>query len=118
MANVKKKLGMLLSVPLTPDEFEQRALALASTESELRAEEERQDSVKAGLKQAVSDISRKRTMLAEIVSRREELRDIECEDTFDYAAGNVTRVRLDTGEVLLTRPMTPEERQRSMFGEL
>lgn len=108
---------MRLACPLTDYEFTVRAKALAQTEEDLRIEEESQEAVKAGLKEALADIRKRRTMLAGIVSRGEEFRDVECEEVLDYTMGTVTRVRTDTGTLLVTRPMTDEERQRKLFTE-
>ena len=115
---VTKKLTIQLSCALTPVEFEQRAKALAATASEMHSEEDRQDSIKAGLKATLSDISKRRSMLADIVTRCEEMRDVEADELFDFSTGRVVRSRTDTGEVVLTRPMTGEERQRGLFGEV
>lgn len=70
------------------------------------------------MKASLSDIAGRRTMLAGLVSSGEEMRDVDCEDCFDYMTAKVSRARLDTGEIVLERPMTSEERQRSMLGDL
>lgn len=115
---IRKKLSMFLPCKLTPEEFEQRAKALARTEEEFHEEEERQKAVKDGLKKELSDITSRRAMLATIVSRGSEDRDVACEELFDWADATVTRTRMDTSEVLVVRPMTNEERQRGLFGEV
>lgn len=115
---VRRRITLHLPVPLTDVEFQQRAKALAATEAELRAEVDRQDAVKAGLKEAKQEIVTRRTMLAEIVARGEEPRDVAVDEIVDYRAGKVTRVRVDTGEEILTRPLMESEQQIGMLGML
>lgn len=45
------------------------------------------------------------------ISTGHEFRNVECEITKNYTAGLVTTRRLDSGEIVDTRLMTPEERQ-------
>lgn len=115
---IKKKTSMKLPARLTDDELLKYGKALAQTESEIAAENERQDGIKAGLKIALADIQGRRAMLAGVVSSGEEMRDVDCEDHFVGATCKVIRFRLDTGEQILERPMTEEERQRSFLGDL
>jgi len=43
-----------------------------------------------------------------------EYREVEVEEQRDYRLGEVTTIRLDTGEVFRTRPMSPAERQEKL----
>jgi len=58
----------------------------------------------------------KRTQLAITISRREEDREVLVTVRFDFRAGRVTEVRNDTGEEILARHLTDEERQRNLPG--
>jgi hypothetical protein len=115
MKPIRKDVTMLLPCKLTAEQFEERAKGLAYTEQELATEESEQESIKQGLKKKLNDIITRRTVLAGIVSRSEEQRDISCVDDFDFTVAQVRRTRLDTGEIVVTRPMTDEERQLGLW---
>lgn len=52
------------------------------------------------------------------VSTGIEHREVECQEVFRFARNLVETVRLDTGEVVSSRAMRPEERQAAMdFGD-
>ena len=51
------------------------------------------------------------TMLAIMVSRREQHRDVEVTIAVDYKLGVEIRTRTDTGEVISTRALRDDERQ-------
>ena len=53
--------------------------------------------------------------LATIVRERREDRAVPIMEQPDYEAGAVNTYRTDTNEIVATRGMTPEERQRSLF---
>lgn len=40
-----------------------------------------------------------------------ELRDVSCERKYDWVMGEVTEIRIDTGEVIVTRKVTDKDRQ-------
>lgn len=44
-----------------------------------------------------------------------EPRQVECDVLMNWEDGRIETVRLDTGEVVDSRAMNPEERQREMF---
>lgn len=52
--------------------------------------------------------------LSRIVAAGVEWREIECEKSLEFGTGKVTVKRLDTGEVVEVRAMTPEEEQLSI----
>jgi hypothetical protein len=57
--------------------------------------------------------------LAKAIKRRGEDRDIDCLAKFhDPQIGFKTIVRLDTGEIVKTEPMTDDERQDNLFEEV
>ena len=55
-----------------------------------------------------------RSILATIVRDKAEERSIECVDRLVYSERQVVSVRLDTGETIATRAMTPSEYQQEM----
>ena len=52
-----------------------------------------------------------------MISRKEEERDVEIEAILDFKRGVAEEIRLDTDEVLHTRPLTEAERQTSLLTE-
>lgn len=46
-----------------------------------------------------------------------ELREVRCELQLDFELGQADWVRTDIGEVLVSRPIRPEERQQQLFAE-
>jgi hypothetical protein len=103
-----------LPVHLTDDEVRargERIVALMQERTEADADAKRQrDAHKA----RVSDLDKTMTHLAHEVRTRTEHRDVEVKEAFDHDRGLVETVRLDTGEVVETRPMTARERQKPL----
>lgn len=114
VSKVMKVVTRNLPCRLTEDELRQRGDALAEVVQELHAEEQRQADVKAQMKARVTELEAKQTRFAITISRKEEYRDIECDVFGDPERGVVELVRRDSGEVVETRPMTEDERQRAL----
>lgn len=103
-----------LPVQLTDEELLDRSTALVDNIQKTAALEEEKKSVDADFKgkiKARAEVSRK---LTEIISNRTEDREVECEVKKDFERGTVTTVRMDTGEVVETRPITADERQEEL----
>ncbi len=84
-------------------EGDEIASALAGAKSKYKVEAER--------------VAKEITELARSLREGTEYRDVECEERFDFTAGRVSTVRLDTYETVETRPMKSEERQNKLFEE-
>lgn len=114
MAIERQKYTETLPVQLTEPERLDRADLAA------RLMQER-DSMEAAMKAEVSqrkaDIqerdARMRSLQEEVRQRR-AYKPVDCERQYDYAAGKVREVRLDTGAVLNERDMTHSEKQRHL----
>ena len=61
-------------------------------------------------KNVVGLLEKDASELGMLIRRGYELRDAECRIEFDYVAGLVNTVRVDTGEVVKTRPMSDTEK--------
>lgn len=114
MSTLLKTITRNLPCRLSDDELRQRGDALAETCQELHAEEQRQTDVKAQMKARMTELEAKQTRLSIVISRREEYRDVPCDQFGDTVRGTVDIVRRDTAEVVETRPMTDSERQQSL----
>jgi hypothetical protein len=114
----------LLPVKLTEVELALKAQELATAEAGLGTAEmaataylEEVKAEKGRLQSEVEKSRRSVRCLARIVRERAEEREVPIVEQSDFEAGAVNTVRTDTGEVVATRGMTPEERQRSLFSE-
>lgn len=113
---------MPLPVQLTKPELDVRAQELASAEGVLDEAETRLDrwteaakETKKGIENEISDARDDVRRLALIVREGREKRDVQVVDESDFEAAVVRTVRVDTGAIVATRGMTPEERQRGLF---
>ena len=102
---------------LTDEELRERGQALAQTVQNIATEQTRQTDLKAQMKATLAGLQARESLLANVVARREEFRDVLVALVPDHAAGTLTEVRLDTGEAFYTRPLTEDERQLSLLAE-
>lgn len=103
-----------LPVRLTSDELLDRGTRLSAVIQDFNAEENRQIDMKTQMKARLTELDAKKTQLAIVIGRREEDRDVSCDVFADYERLVIDTVRQDTGEVVNTRKMTEEERQRAL----
>jgi hypothetical protein len=124
MVEQSKIRTMPLQVKLSEGELSLRAQELASAERVLGEAEaalaESIESAKGAKTKGQNEVSDARgevRRLAAVVRERSELRDVPVAEDYDFTAGAVNTYRTDTSEIVATRGMTPEERQRSLFGD-
>lgn len=72
------------------------------------------DSVKKTWKNKLDDIKREILSTSTKVREHKEMRLVKCEKVLDFDAGEVREVRLDTGEIIGSRPMSATERQKEL----
>jgi hypothetical protein len=65
----------------------------------------------------IADARAKVRGLARVVRERREERDVPVMEDADYEKGAMNTYRTDTSEVVATRGLTHEERQRSLFDQ-
>jgi len=111
---ILRRMSRSLSARLTDDEIGQRGRDLARAWQDIASEEVRQDGLKKEMKARLSGLSSEAARLATIVSRGEELRDVDVEVRAVIPAGVVHEIRMDTGEIIHSRPFTDTERQRHL----
>lgn len=99
-----------LRVPLSGLEKEKWADKLADVDQRLRLKMAEAKSVAASFKAEIDKLKESSAELAEEV-RLGEYRPVVVEETRDYRAGVIFKVRTDTGEQLSERAMTNDERQ-------
>jgi hypothetical protein len=81
-----------------------RGQKLAQVEADLQDHQTHADQVKKELKARESQLKAERAFLANVVRARKEPRDVEVQAFLAERAGHVDDVRMDTGEVVRTRP--------------
>ena len=111
---VLRTLHRPLRVPLTDDEHRAKGQALAAQHEAVVLLEQQHKAAKAEMRDAESDAKAVLAALAWDVRTQSETRSIECEEIADYSKGTVDVVRLDTGAVVDTRPLSDAERQRTI----
>jgi hypothetical protein len=104
-----------LPVKLTEPEIVGLAREAAEKQQRLEALEQEKKSTSASYK---AQIEGERTLLkhlASVITSGTDMRSVECREVRDHRRGTVAHVRQDTGETIILRPMTAEERQTELF---
>lgn len=110
-----KRFSESLVCHLTPEEVAERADRAARLQhdaDELAAELARETKTYKG---RISRATTEQHRLLEEVRTRQGYQPVECERQPDLLGGILRTVRLDTGEIVRTRALTPEERQKKLF---
>ena len=97
--------------PINDIEFAEMAMALAKCEQDHREMALNHKAVRARLKQEVDDSNANRARLADVVTRRVEVRSVLVIVEVDYDMGVVREIDATTEDVLDTRPIAPSEMQ-------
>jgi hypothetical protein len=108
----------MLPVRLNEEELLTKASLLSTKVHELAIEEDDQKDAKAAMKKRLDDLNREITDVARIVREKVEPRPVEVHESKNYARRIVEIVRVDTGEVVDSRPMTEQERNVDLFPEV
>lgn len=111
-----RKFTETLVCNLTEDEVATRADAAARAQRELDDAQRDIDAAKKSAKTTIDTLDARRRLLLEEVRTRQGFRPVECEESPDYLEGLMRVVRLDTAEIVRSRPLTAEERQVPLMG--
>lgn len=114
VVNFSRTTSEVLDCVLTEDEQRERGQQLAESVKAVSDLERDQKDVKASMKEAMEDAEAERERLALIVRDGKEPRTVPVRLDYDDQRGMVHKTRLDTGELIGTRPMTDEEKQRAL----
>lgn len=115
MESSGKRFGKWLPVDLTRDELLEKGRLLSERHQELGAIEAEKKQVVLGYGEQIKDIKGEITSLAKCICTKQESREVECEECFNYSEKTVTVRRLDTMEDISRRAMTQEEQQTKLF---
>lgn len=113
---ILRRTVRLLPCRLTDPELLAVSRKLGDALQDVTTETERQASQKKELSARIAGMNARVSELAAKLRRGEEDREITVEVRADFAAAVAREIRLDTEAVLLTRELTPAERQRPLPG--
>lgn len=99
---------------MTDDEKRLKGSAIAAAVSEKAELEAEKKEFGEDIKKRMGAVEKRISALAHELSTGKEVRAVECAEYEKYATRMVDLVRLDTGEVIFSRPMRPDELQTSM----
>jgi hypothetical protein len=106
----------MLKCKLTEEEWNERANLLAEEHQRGQRLDAEHKLVAKLHNQRMGVVKDNVERLSSALRLREEERMVQCEDRRDEDKLLIDTVRLDTGEVIGTRPMTAEERQVALPG--
>lgn len=112
-----KEITQHLKCELTEDEIKEYGAELARKYSEITDLEDQKKSITSDFKARIDAANSDAGILARKIQNGYEFRDVFCEIQYIDDEKVVQTVRQDTGEIIKTRPMTPEEMQRDLFEE-
>lgn len=104
-----------LAVALTEDENVRYGERMGRMVGELGAVQDKKKTTTAELGSHEKLLQSQISDLGMVLREGEELRDVECNEVFDYDKGECRIYRNDSGHLVDTRPLTREERQTRMF---
>ena len=102
---------MALECTLTQDEQIDRSKKLARKLSEGEALEAELDTFKTDMKRRMKKVTAEVSELRQAIQTGSEVRAVRVIEEFDYVRGKAIVTRCDTGEVVIERELTDEERQ-------
>lgn len=113
----KQVIARRLLCTLTPSELQAAGAKLAEACEDIQNETAAQVDIKAQLKSKIAGLESRRNELASIVRRKADYKEVPVNIFHDYTRAIVDEIRTDTGEVLVSRPMSDSERQAKLFTE-
>jgi len=112
-----KKTKEYLKCEFTEKEILDFGGELARKHSEINELEDQKKRIVSDLKAKSEAADAEASILARKIQNKNEYRDVECQEVYNYVDKSVTIVRLDTGEIVKTRPMREDEKQELLFPE-
>jgi hypothetical protein len=110
MEMVKRQLPVFLS----PEEFEAKAIELASASNQIEVLLGEKKDAAADYKLRIDRLTAERNRLADIVERKAEVREVECEERLNMDRKMVEIYRTDTGEFVESRGILPKDIQQGL----
>jgi len=104
-----------LKVRLTRDELLGKGEELARTIVEIIELEDSKRTAQVAADSLLKRLKGNANRLSRVINDQYELRQVEVTERFNYSAGIAEMVRLDTYEIVATRPLTAFEMQGQLF---
>ena len=105
---------MILSCPLGKDELLERGAKLADAMRSRTLMEEKKKAAAAEYKASIDALEMDAALLASEIRTKSEQRPVEVKHDIDYKDGVDRLIRLDTGEIVETRKLRPDEMQHKL----
>lgn len=105
-----------LEVELSAKERQSAGENLARVLAEIQRLDDRKAAVVAALKEQRAELEADVAVYRDQVNHRRKIIDIDVQDQRNDQEGVIETIRMDTGEVLRSRPYTAEERQPNLVG--
>lgn len=115
---MSKTKTMELPVQLTRDEVRERGVELAQLVEKLRAAEANKKAVSKSLKDDIDEIRKDVLWMKDVVRHGRELRLVPVAERVKLEGRTVETIRMDTEEVVASRPMTETEVEEAQQGRL
>lgn len=113
-ANETRKIVDYLRCNLTDEELLETGKQLARANAQRAEAESHKKEIDSQLKADIEKHASRALSLSVLLNNGYEYRNVECQQVKDFAAGTVTVIRNDTGEIVLERPLTADERQAAL----
>lgn len=110
----QERLIRHLPVALTPEEFDVKAAEMAQAEIELGDLTVAKSTAASDFKAKIDTVKGRLAVLAGVVDKRSEVREVECEESMNLDRKIVEIVRIDTGEIVDTRGITGADIQQAL----
>lgn len=115
----RRKLVLTLPVDYSQQELDERRDRLSAAALEYDAVEDEKKSASSVYNEQLKALRGEMRQIAKQIHRKGEDRAIDCiAEMHTPSVGFKTVIRLDTGEVVKTEPMTDDERQENLFEEM
>lgn len=104
----------MLKCELTQEELLEFGESLANVQSDLKELESQLTGIKNEYKAKTTAKESEEERLGNLLRQKYEMRNVDCNVTYDFDEGTVTTTRLDSGELVGSRQMTDAELQREL----
>lgn len=109
-----KKIKIEARVPLDPEALGRKELALAEKALALAKDKADAGDAARGARKRQKDLTADIKRISDEVISESTTGMVEAEERWNYDRFEVVTVRLDTSEIVSTRPMSAEERQQNL----
>lgn len=118
MTTMISRFNRNLEVPLTDEEIQAKGQELAQLHADANQLRDNKSEIMKKLKGEIDEVEAKIEATAKAIRHKAEERPIECTEARNETKTTIEVIRVDTQEVVASRPMTMEElaqRQQDLF---